>query len=363
MKLLSIFVAGIALVAIAVGSWQLSAATEGVTVTPAQVGATPANVFRPASGSPAPVVVIAHGFAGSQQLMQPFALTLARSGYIVVTFDCLGHGRNPQPLRGSITEADGATKALVEEFERVAAFARGLDGSDGRIAVLGHSMASDIVIRYAMAHPVVSATVAVSMFSPVVTPASPRNLAVIVGDLEPEALKDEGRRVVGMVSGEPPALRKTYGDVASGNARRLSFSSGVEHIGVLYSAESLTEARDWLNAVFARASDGQADARGPWLGLLFLGILLLAWPLSKLLPQVSPAPQGAGLPWRKLLPVTIAPAVLTPLILWKAPTEFLPILLGDYITVHFALYGLLTAVGLWFVTRGGASRDLSLIHI
>lgn len=29
------------------------------------------TVFRPASGPPAPVVVIAHGFAGSQQLMLP----------------------------------------------------------------------------------------------------------------------------------------------------------------------------------------------------------------------------------------------------------------------------------------------------
>jgi hypothetical protein len=35
------------------------------------------------------------------------------------------------------------------------------------------------------------------------------------------------------------------------------------------------------------------------------------------------------------------------LLLWKAPTGFLPILLGDYLVVHFAVYGLLTGAGLW----------------
>jgi hypothetical protein len=34
---------------------------------------------------------------------------------------------------------------------------------------------------------------------------------------------------------------------------------------------------------------------------------------------------------------------LTPLILWKLPTDFLPILLGDYLTKHFLLYGALTS--------------------
>jgi len=354
MKLVRILSAIAALFAIAAGLWHLLGATAGLSIGRSDVAGTPVTVFRLASGAPAPVVVIAHGFAGSQQLMQPFAVALAKSGYVAVTFDFLGHGRNPKALRGSITAAEGATSALVEEFGQVAAFARGLAGGDGRIAVLGHSMASDIVIRYAQAQPNVEATVAVSMFSPVVTPTSPRNLAVIVGGFEPEPLKDEGRRVVGMISGDAPEPHVTYGNFADGTARRLSFSSNVEHIGVLYSPESLTEARDWLNAAFGRSGMGDIIARGPWLGLLFFGIALLAWPLSKLLPQVSSIQLGAGLPWRNLLLVAIAPAVLTPIILWKVPTAFLPILLGDYITVHFALYGLLTLVGLRLVA--GRSR-------
>ena len=353
MKLLRILAVPVALFCIGAGLWQLESTTAGLSITHFSVGETPVTMFRRESAAQAPVVVIAHGFAGSQQLMQPFAATLAHNGFIAVTFDCLGHGHNPQAMTGDVTKVEeGPTPALVREFGKVAAFAQSLPGSDGRIAVLGHSMASDIVIRYAQAHPEVAATVAVSMFSPVVTPTSPRNLAVIVGDNEPGKLKDEGRRVVSMVSGGMPDPGVTYGSFADGTARRVSFSSGVEHIGVLYSPESMAQARDWLEKVFGLTGNGYLDERGPALGLLFFGLTLLGWPLAALLPRVSAPPTGAGLPWRRLLPVAIAPAILTPLILWKMPTNFLPILLGDYITIHFAVYGLLTLAGLWIVTRG-----------
>ena len=357
MKFLRILAVPAALISIAIGLWQLESATAGLSITRTLVGETPVTVFKPESGAPAPVVVIAHGFAGSQQLMQPFAETLARNGYIAVTYDVLGHGHNPQPMTGDVTKVEqGPTPALVKEFGKVAAFAEGLPGSDGRIAVLAHSMSSDIVIRYAMAHPEVAATVAVSMFSPVVAPTSPRDLAVIVGNGEPGKLKDEARRVVAMVSGGMPEPGVTYGSIEDGTARRFSLSPGVEHIGVLFSSSSMAAALDWLNTVFARTGDGYIDHRGPALGLLFFGIALLAWPASALLPRVSVPPAGAGLGWRRLLPVAIAPAVLTPLILWKMPTNFLPILLGDYITIHFALYGLLTLAGLWLATRGGKAK-------
>ena len=360
MKLLRILAVPVALLCIGAGLWRLESATAGLSITRAFVGETPVTVFRPDSARSAPVVVIAHGFAGSQQLMQPFAATLARNGFIAVTFDCLGHGHNPQPMTGDVTKVEGGpTPALVREFGRVAAFAQSLPGSDGRIAVLGHSMASDIVIRYAQAHPEVAATVAVSMFSPVVTPESPKNLAVIVGDNEPGKLKDEGRRVVSMVSGGTPEPGVTYGSFADGTARRVSFSPGVEHIGVLYSPQSMAQARDWLDKAFGLTGNGYLDERGPALGLLFFGLTLLGWPLAALLPRVSSPPAGAGLTWRKLLPAAIAPAILTPLILWKMPTNFLPILLGDYITIHFALYGILTLAGLWLVTRGGGKKSKS----
>src|SRR6478735_12840517 len=191
----------LATVAILIGLFELHEDSRDLNVTRTVVGETPVTVFRRQSAAPAPVIMIAHGFAGSQQLMQPFAETLARNGYIAVTFDFLGHGRNPAPMHGDINEGLTITAALLEQLTDVAAWARKLPGSDGRLAVLGHSMASDIVVRFAQAHPDVEATVAVSVFSPVVTPANPRNLLVIVGALEPAMLRNEGLRIVNLAAG------------------------------------------------------------------------------------------------------------------------------------------------------------------
>jgi dienelactone hydrolase len=49
-----------------------------LVITPLQVGTTPATVYRRADGAKAPAVIIAHGFAGSRQLMEAYAMTLAQ---------------------------------------------------------------------------------------------------------------------------------------------------------------------------------------------------------------------------------------------------------------------------------------------
>jgi hypothetical protein len=113
----------------------------------------------------------------------------------------------------------------------------------------------------------------------------------------------------------------------------------------------LDEAQSWLDASFgvpARATRS-VDHRGPWIVLLLTGFVLLAWPLSRLLPVIRDPPAGAGLSGWRLWGLLIGPAVLTPLVLRVVPTRFLPVLVADYVAAHFALYGLLTAGGLLLV--------------
>ena len=358
-----LIVAVVAALAIAFGLFGLHNASSGLSITETTVNQTPVTIFRQTVTAPRPVVVIAHGFAGSQQLMQPFAETLARNGYVAVTFDFLGHGRNPIPMRGDLAGGETITAGLLKELDQVASYARALPGSDGQMAVLGHSMASDIVIRFAQAHPDVQATVVVSVFSPVVTATSPRNLLVIVGALEPSMLRNEGLRIVNQAAGGNAVADETYGNFADGTARRLVWARGVEHIGVLYSHDSMAESLHWMNASLGRHQAGFIDSRGRWLALTFLGIIALAWPLSSLLPIAaawplssllpiaSLTPTGANLAWKPLLIAAIAPALLTPLVLWKLPTGFLPILLGDYLALHFLLYGTMTAALLFYFRR------------
>ena len=344
-------IAVLAIIAIASSLMQLRALSDGLRVTHEHVGSIPVTVFRQASGESAPVVVIAHGFAGSQQLMQPFAITLARNGYVAVTFDFPGHGRNPNPMTGGLADADAMQRDLLGTLDQVTRYAQGLSTEQDGLAVLGHSMAADIVVRYAHAHPFVQATVAVSLFLPKPEEFQPHNLLIIDGALEAGALKDQAKQIIAASIGHEPDADVTYGSFADGSARRLTFARDVEHIGVLYSGDSMGASLAWLNQIFKRHGSGFLDIRGGSLGLLFLGLVALAWPLAGLLPRIALPPLEPVLGWRGLLPLALAPALLTPLILWRLPTAFLPILLGDYLSLHFLLYGALTAGGFWLVRK------------
>lgn len=351
----------LALVLIAVAALELRASNSGVERTESRLGPTPVTVFRststPKPSATLPVVVIAHGFAGSQQLMQPFAVTFARNGYLAVTFDYYGHGRNLQPLPGDVTQVEGATRFLLEQTQAVVDYARSLPGASDDVILLGHSMASDIIVRYAQSDSRVDATIAVSMFSPAVSAEQPENLLVIVGGLE-GLLKQEALRVLELVTPEPQE-GSTVGSFADGSARRVAFADGVEHVGVLYSQESMREAVAWADQVYGRSGSGYADSRGLALVALLVGVCLLAWPLSRLLPVVSRPARGAGLPWRRLLPAALLPAIATPLALWWFPADFMGVLVGGYLAIHFLVYGLFSAACLWWFARPGRETTRS----
>jgi hypothetical protein len=129
------------------------------------------------------------------------------------------------------------------------------------------------------------------------------------------------------------------------------FIDGVEHVGVLFSRQSMRETVAWLNQVYARTSSVEPHGRGPAIVLLILGAVLLAWPLSKGLPAVSRPATGASLPWRQLLPAAAIPSTATPVLLWWFPADFLGVLVGGYLAVHFLVYGLVTGICLWWIGR------------
>lgn len=357
---ITVFIVALSLVALALVN--LFRADAGVTAKHTMLGPTPITVFRSATADESqakPVVLIAHGFAGSQQLMKPFAVTLARNGFIAVTFDYYGHGRNLEPLRGDVTKVEGATQKLVDQTRAVAELALGLPDASGELALLGHSMASDIIVRYAQTDPRVDATIAVSMFSPVVTAEAPKNLLVIVGALE-GFLKEEALRVLALVTDEP-LPGETVESPGTAELRRVAIAPGVEHVGVLYSETSMVEASEWLQRIYPRQGAlpglGYRDTRGAWIVLLLLGLCALAWPLARCLPQVSTPPLGASLPWKQLLPAALLPAIATPLALFWFPADFLGVLVGGYLAVHFAVYGLLTLLCLWWLKREAEAQS------
>ena len=337
----------LALGVVVLSVWQLEADRSGLVIAPLEVaGGTPATLYLREGGGPAPAVVIAHGFAGSRQLMEPFALTLAQAGYTVASFDFEGHGRNPTPMRGDVTTVLGTTQFLMAETARVAEALMAHPRADGRLAFLGHSMASDIIVRAALEDERTGAVVAVSMFSQAVTAEAPPNLLVIAGEWEAR-LAEEALRAVRLADPDAEA-GVTVGDLATGSGRRAAVAPAVEHVGVLYSATALREARDWLDAAFGRDSAGPVALRGGWIVLLLGGVVALGWPLARALP--AGAPVAARLSRGRFWLAALLPAVMVPLALWPIETRVLPVLVADYLAVHFALYG---AIVLLLLSRWG----------
>ncbi len=338
------FAAALALALLAVS--QLERARDGIARTALEVGTTPATLLeRP--GAEGPLVVIAHGFAGSRQLMEAYALTLARAGYRALAFDFEGHGRNPVPMSGDVTSVDGTTERLIAETLRVVEAGREATGWQGEVALLGHSMATDIIVRAALRDAGVGPVVAISMFSEAVTPTEPPNLLMITGQLE-GALRGFAREAVAEVdpsAGEGDTARS--GEVV----RRAVVAPWVEHVGVLYSATGLTEAVRWLDAAYGRESTPAPAAMGGWIALLLIAIVAMARPLSQVLPQRAQAAATPLAP-RVFWAAALVPALAAPLIAVWIEIGALPVLVADYLAVHLAIYG---AVQLGILAWAGAA--------
>ncbi|MFK7752160.1 MAG: alpha/beta hydrolase [Sedimentitalea sp.] len=284
-----------------------------------------------------PTVVIAHGFAGSQQMMQGFALPLARAGYDVFAFDFLGHGRHPAPMSGDVNSIDGTTKLLVRQTQQV------LDAvaPPGKpVALLGHSMATDILVRAAQGRSDIGPMVLVSAFSQAITAQTPQNLLLISGAWEP-GLRGFGLRAAQMVSPDATEGTTVSRDDVTRRAIAAPFS---EHVAVLHSRTARSEALIWLDRAFQRHSDVVILPTGWGLMGLLSGLVLLFPTLARRVPAAGAAisdTTGPELSWRKRLLICLAPAVIAPLIAVPLNPGFLPVLVADYLGLHLLIFGVL----------------------
>ena len=346
----------IAVLAIALGLWGLEAPRSSLEIVQDRVGETPVTVMRLPEAE-GPVVVIAHGFAGSRQLMAAWQVSLAQAGFITVSFDFEGHGRNPVPMSGDVTSIDGTTRLLMEETGRVTDYAVGLPGAEPRVALVGHSMASDVVVRQGIADPRVEAIIGISVFSQAVTAETPENLLMLNGAWE-GALRAEAQRVMADLGAAEGDRVGTPGDGFARMALAVPFA---EHVGVLYAPSGIGAGIDWLAESFGVVPAAGAVMLGPWIVLALFGVVLLALPLARALP-VGEAPWHSER--RVFWVLAVGPALLTPALLSLFDTRFLPVLVADYLALHLAVYGALVLAGAaWaggFPARRGLLPGLAL---
>ncbi len=238
-----------------------------------------------------PLVVVTHGFAGSLQMMQYISRDLARAGFTVAAFDFIGHGRNGGLLSPDVARIEGTTQQLVDQTLGVLNALEAEGVASDRLAFVGHSMATDIVIRAAAARKQTQSVVAISMYSEAVTAAFPQRLLVISGAWEAR-LRKVGRDVVALVGGEGVEGQTVIrGDVV----RRAVSVPATEHVAVLFATPTFEETRRWLQQGLDQPNKGQTFAPGPYIAVLLLGLILLSAPVFRLLSARAPEKEPLAL--------------------------------------------------------------------
>ncbi len=377
-RLLNLACALVALLA----AYRILHADDGIVRMSANVDGIPVEIFAPIPDAGAqatikyPAVVIAHGYAGSKQVMYELArasvygirvsgplclmdkLPQPSRGAIAVVFDFTGHGANITPL-SSPQRAD----QLQRDLDRVVRYTRSLPNVDPtRIALIGHSMGASAVVQYAKTHSDIVGVVSISGNATDVTPDAPKNLLLLAGDLEFDSIKMAQRAALANAGGKSDAF-------SSGRAHDMDFIASSEHLTVLWNNLTMDFAGYWLSNSTYGKYEGEmkcwymALERPFWLQFLAMGrtiyaavLLALAafvlfFPLASFvvsrLGLRAEAPLPAGLAYWQVLLVAVVPAVLAPLILRGLsltpldPATWLPIQIVNYLAMHFLLYAVL----------------------
>jgi len=283
----------VALLLIVLSWWGIAAARTGLIVKSLNRDGVPLLYVAPQTTEKIPGVLVAHGFAGSKQLMLGYAQILAHSGYAVMLWDFSGHAANAAPLGGLSLQQDldVAYAALIEQPEV----------EPTRLALLGHSMGSGAVMsagirdvnRFA-------ATVAISPTGARVTPSAPRNLLLQAGSWEGNFIEN-ARRILTAAGGENENL-------AEGKGRSLIIVPNAEHITILFRNASHQAALKWLDTTFGVSRrSSYIDRRMIWYGLHLLAWLILLGAVAPLLAQAVTKTEVKVHPFRHWGGLLLAP--------------------------------------------------------
>ena len=310
----------VGLLLVAVGLGIVLRADNGLVRERALVDAIPVEVVRPAGEGPFPAVVVAHGFSGSSRLMDGIGIALARAGWVAAMPDLSGHG-------GNLAGLDSAV--LADEVLAVADWLAGRPDVTDR-ALLGHSMGAGAVTQAAALEP---------------------GLPVVALSLPDAGELDGGLTALFLVGSAEPARFGQAAQQAADRGYPTETISGAEHISILFRTQTLRASVEWLDAAVGRAS-GQvaADWRMLGVGLAYLGSALLFWPLSAWVVRARvDGLRGRGPRVASWLVVPLAGlAAGGVLALVPALGEVVPLLVGGYLAVFFALTG---ALGLLLARR------------
>jgi pimeloyl-ACP methyl ester carboxylesterase len=287
----------VSLILIAVSWLGLTHLRTGLVVRSISQQSVPILFMAPEGANHRPGILIAHGFAGSKQLMFGYGYTLAHNGYGVLLLDFDGHGANAAPLDKNKLQQnlDAALTVLKAQPE--------IDPD--KIGLLGHSMGSRAVMLAGIDQPsMISAVVAVSPVNAPVTPSEPHNLQLQAGEWEGRFVQ-QSAELLQKAGGENP-------NTENGKGRSRVIVSQAEHILILFKDRSHQAALKWFNSVFHQTSDIVfRDRRMAWYGLHLSSWLFLLGMLSPTLIKELSHKTGRPRSLRNWVGLGVAPITAT----------------------------------------------------
>ena len=150
--------------------------------------------------------------------------------------------------------------------------------------IIGHSKASDIIIRSASLHPSLNSAVAISAYTDALKAKEPKNVLILNGQWEPQ-LRSKSLEILQNIGFDNPKEGKLYGALDDNTIRKVDFIENADHVGVLYSVRTQRELVDWINFLERDKQIFTGNNIGIWTGILFFSVFFLIISLTKFLPK------------------------------------------------------------------------------
>jgi pimeloyl-ACP methyl ester carboxylesterase len=337
-------------------------------------------IYQPKSATaahPAPGVLVSHGYINTREMQSPFAIELARRGFVVLAMDMEGHGYSSGAVFKDRDLGGPAALRYLQSLPYV---------DKTNIGLEGHSMGGVPVATAAASQPDGYKAMVLEGSTPgflgVKAPASPRNLAVVFGQYDefaplmwgvPKGSLVATSKKLEKVFGQtgPVLVGKIYGQIADGSARVLE-NPPVTHPWEHFSRAGVGGAVDWFQKTLAGEANPLPAADQIWLwkdvgtGVAFAGLICLligAFEVLLLLPVFAPlnhpaepsAVKRGGKWWLAFLLTAAVPALtFYPFMKWGVmffPMQLFPQSIQNQLIVWALLNALITFV-LGFVLRG-----------
>jgi pimeloyl-ACP methyl ester carboxylesterase len=207
------------------------------------------------SSHPGPGVVYIHGYQNNRETSDPYAIEMARRGFVVLEIDAIGRGNSGNPGDPEDPNFD-PTFGGRTSFE----YLKSLPYVDpDSVGLMGHSLGAEMAYTIALEDPSVKALV-ISGFAyrEDATRDRPQNMLMIFGkydeyrermtgtnDVEEEWLSSPATQAA--IGGQDLAFGVTYGSFVNGTARQVVLLPGI-HLMESHSRAGVEAALTWMRA-------------------------------------------------------------------------------------------------------------------